>query len=268
MVYTTKFPYITANVNLWPQTVALLANPDRLSRLTEEQRGWLRRAAADASVRSTGMFENEDSIVADVCQKGARFANASEIDLAALRHAFLPVYSSLEQDPQTKAFIASIETLKRVTPAGPAVAIPSGCTGSTGGLATDPLAGTWHTGHITQSQWIHAFIAMGGSEKDAHDGSFRKYKVETITFKDGVFTDYCSADGRPGEVCNTATYEIRDDGTFDLYTDGTETFRYEVNGDTLRLHFVKGDCGSGCDYAALPPIGPTAYAGFPYTRST
>jgi len=266
-VYASQFPFVTANVNLWPQTVALLANPARLSGLTEEQRGWVRRAAADASVRSTGMFEDESTIVTTVCQRGARFANATEADLAALRDAFVPVYASLEQDPQTKALIERIDALKRVTPAGQSVAIPTGCAGSSGRPTTDPLVGTWHTGHITPSQWIHAFIAMGGSEKDAHDSSFHKYKVETIIFQDGVFTDYCSSDGHPRELCNTATYEIGDDGTFALYTDNTETFRYEVNGDTLRLHFVKGDCGIGCDYGALPPIGPTAYAGFPFTRS-
>ena len=267
-VYATKFPYITANVNLWPQTVALLANPARLSGLTEEQRGWVRRAAADASGRSTGMFEDEAAIVGTVCQRGARFANASQADLTALREAFVPVYATIEQDPQTKAFIERIDALKLATPAGPALTIPTGCTGSTGGSAADPLAGTWTTRHITPSQWTHAFIAMGGSEKDAHDSSFHKYKVETITFQDGVFTDYCSADGHPPDLCNTATYEIGDDGTFALYTDATETFRYEVNGDTLRLYFVKGDCGIGCDYGALPPIGPTAYAGFPFIRSS
>ena len=32
-------PYITANVNLWPQTVAIFANPDRLAALSEQHRG-------------------------------------------------------------------------------------------------------------------------------------------------------------------------------------------------------------------------------------
>jgi len=37
------------------------------------------------------------------------------------------VYRSLERDPQTKAFIARIEQLKRSTPAGPTLAIPARC---------------------------------------------------------------------------------------------------------------------------------------------
>jgi TRAP-type transport system periplasmic protein len=268
-VYATQFPFITANVNLWPQTVALLANPAGLSALTEEQRGWVRRAAADASVRSTGMFQDEDAIVATVCQRGARFANASEADLAGLRESFVPVYATLEQDPQTKAFIARIDALKLTTSTGPALAIPTGCTGSIAPPTTDPLVGTWTTGPITPSQWIHAFIAAGGSEKDAHKffGGTEETSMVTLSFLNGVFTSYIGHDGR--EPGSTATYEIRDDGTFDLYSDVTETFRYDLSGDTLRLHFVKGDCGPGCDYTALqPPIGPTLFAGFPFTRSS
>ncbi|TMK96601.1 MAG: hypothetical protein E6G40_10975, partial [Actinobacteria bacterium] len=72
----TQAPYVTANVNLWPQMVALLANPDRLANLTEAQRAWLQRAARDAAAGYTDLIEHEDHIVADLCQGGARLANA------------------------------------------------------------------------------------------------------------------------------------------------------------------------------------------------
>jgi TRAP-type C4-dicarboxylate transport system substrate-binding protein len=289
--YPTKFPYVTANVNLWPQTVALLANPGRLAKLSAEQRGWVRQAAADASVRSTGMFEDEAAIVDDVCQRGARFANASEADLAALREAFVPVYAALDHDPETKAFIERIDALKRVTPTGPALAIPTGCTGSiVPPPTTDPLAGTWHTGHITETVWVHALIAMGGTEKEGHEtfGLNRPFKVVTLRFQDGVFKSYCGGDrtvsgldqaevdallasANPPELCDNGTYEIGDGGTFtlDKGVEGTDTYRYELNGDTLRLHFVKPDCSPGCDSGAFPfpPVGPTSYASFPFTRS-
>jgi hypothetical protein len=64
-----------------------------------------------------------------VCESGARFANASQADLTALDKAFAPVYASLEQDPQTRAFIQLIQALKQSTPAGPPLAIPAGCSG-------------------------------------------------------------------------------------------------------------------------------------------
>jgi TRAP-type transport system periplasmic protein len=45
--YEALAPYVTANVNLWPQTEVLLANPGRLAALTGQQRGWLQQAATD-----------------------------------------------------------------------------------------------------------------------------------------------------------------------------------------------------------------------------
>jgi TRAP-type transport system periplasmic protein len=138
-------PYVTANVNLWPGMQVLLANPGRLSRLSGEQRGWLRQAAGEAVARSASLVEHEDQIVADVCQAGARLSNASQTDLTALRQAFVPVYSSLEEDPETKSFIARIEALKESTPAGAPLAIPVGCSGPASGGPNgneDPVAGS------------------------------------------------------------------------------------------------------------------------------
>jgi hypothetical protein len=260
-------PYVTANVTLWPKMTALLANPDSFSRLTVEQREWLRRAAHDATMASTGLFEQEDGIVADVCRAGARLANASEADLAALRQAFVPVYTSLEQDPQTKSFIQRIEALKQVTPAGPALTIPADCTGSPSGSQTtnDPIAGTWTTGKITESDWVRAFIANGGSEKGGHASfsNIKRYLVVILTFQDGEFNEYQRIDGGPPVHSNQGPYVIGNDGTLSLGQDEagcTETDRIDMRGDTLRLH-VAMRCPDN------NPIGPTLYASFPFTRS-
>ncbi len=120
-------PYVTANVNLWPRTEVLLANPDRLSRLTSEQQAWLHQAAAAAALHSTGLADHDSKIARALCRSGAHFATASADELTALRQAFKPVYRSLEQNPQTRTFIARIEQLKRSTPSGSALTIPAGC---------------------------------------------------------------------------------------------------------------------------------------------
>jgi TRAP-type transport system periplasmic protein len=122
-------PYVTANVNLWPQVDVLFANPGRLGALTEQQREWLQRAAQDAAGRSPGFVDRDAQSLKNACQSGARFANSSQADLAALRNAFAPVYASLEQDPVTKAFIQRIQALKQSAPAEAPLAIPAGCTG-------------------------------------------------------------------------------------------------------------------------------------------
>jgi TRAP-type transport system periplasmic protein len=123
-------PYVTANVNLWPQTDVLFANPGRLAALTGQQRGWLQQAAAEAEGTSVGLADRDAELVTFTCESGARFANASEADLGGLRKAVAPVYAKLKDDPQTKAFIARLQALKRSTPAGAALRIPAGCTGA------------------------------------------------------------------------------------------------------------------------------------------
>lgn len=266
-----RAPYVTANVNLWPDMSVLLANPASLARLTEDQRGWLHQAATDAAAGSRDLVDREDQILAAVCQAGARPANASDADFAALRQAFVPAYSKLEQDPQTKAFIGQIETLKQSTAANPPPAIPTACAGSVSlpsavPQTSDPLAGTWATAKLTESEFVRAFVAMGGSEKDGHAAfNARQFLVVTLQFQGGVFEEYQSWDGGAAELGNHATYVIENDGTFLLYTDCIETYGYNVSGDTLQLHFVKVTCPQGVDVG--PPFGPTMYASFPFTRS-
>jgi len=123
-------PYVTANVNLWPQTDVLFANPGRLAALTGQQRGWLQQAAAEAEGTSVGLADRDAELVTFTCESGARFANASEADLGGLRKAVAPVYAKLKDDPQTKAFIARLQALKRSTPAGAALRVPAGWTGA------------------------------------------------------------------------------------------------------------------------------------------
>jgi TRAP-type C4-dicarboxylate transport system substrate-binding protein len=129
LALTPRAPYVTANVTLWPQLDVLFANPGRLGGLTQRQRGWLQQAAQDTAGRSAALADRDAQSLKNSCQSGARFATASKADLAALRKAFVPVYASLEQDPQTKAFIQQIQTLKQSTPAGAPLVIPAGCTG-------------------------------------------------------------------------------------------------------------------------------------------
>jgi len=121
--------YVTVNVTLWPQFDVLFANPARLASLSPQQRAWLSQAAQDAAAHSVSVVvgQNERSI-RRACAIGARFATATRADLDALGSAFIPVYRSLEADPQTGAFIRQIQALKQKTPPGAPSVIPSDCT--------------------------------------------------------------------------------------------------------------------------------------------
>jgi TRAP-type C4-dicarboxylate transport system substrate-binding protein len=134
-----RAPYVSANVNLWPETSVLLANPQLLSSLSQAQQRWLHVAAADAAANSTNLADTDSDLVTPLCRRGARFADATEAQLTDLRRAFAPVYARLQHDRQTSAFMADIEALKSTVHAQP-LGIPQGCTGPAP-TARTPLPG-------------------------------------------------------------------------------------------------------------------------------
>jgi TRAP-type transport system periplasmic protein len=261
-------PYVTANVNLWPQTLVLLANPHLLSTLTAQQREWLMGAARDAANSSTGLVDQDTDNAVVACRDGARMAEASDQDLAWLRASFAPVYADLERDPQTKTFIDRIQQLKSSTPPGPALAIPAGCTGPLpNGSADDPLAGTWQTERLTESQIVQAFVAAGGSEKEGHtffsqlgNGS-TEFVVITLQFQNGQFTEFESGDGRSPVGGSSGRYEIGPDDTVTFSGCPEGLSRFELAGDTLRIYQVTS-CNSSDE-----KYGITLFESFPFTRT-
>jgi len=231
-------PYVAANVNLWPETVALIANPARLSKLTDAQQGWLRDAAADAAVRSTGYFADEAPHIARLCREGARFTNASQGELASMRRGFAAVYASLERDRETKRFIARIERLKRKTPAEGAPSIPARCAGAAH-IATTPTAGRSNpvvlngVYRVTLSDTeLEAAGPVAAFSRPSYGG------VITLTLRDGAF----QFEPRTPPKCN-GTYavsgrEVRfrfHPGTF---CQGVVTARWVRTRGALRLRVV------------------------------
>jgi TRAP-type transport system periplasmic protein len=228
-------PYVTANVNLWPQMDVLIADPARLAALTSEQRGWLEEAARDAASRSAPLADLEAHAVGVVCSSGARFAEASAGDLAALEAAFAPVYATLEQHPETKAFIERIQGLKESTHGEPALSIPAGCTGqapeqASGGTGTAPayLNGTYRM-----------VLTRADAEKVGDPEAEEFPVVETITLKDGELEGGCF--GAYG-----GTYWVEDDRiTFD-------SVEYDPN---VTVTFAVDDQGN-LELTPVPPIDP------------
>ena len=192
-------PYVSANVGLWPLSVALFANPSTLSRLTETQRGWLRQAAADAAARSTSLFENEAQYVPAVCAAGGRLANATPSDLRGLEAAFAPVYGRLAEDAQTRSLIARIRELERSTARGPALRIPEGCTGRAPSLV--PRHGTTTGPRIPDGIYRKTLakqelIDAGATPDDAAQNA----GILTITIKGLQWSDAIA--GTPRNQCD------------------------------------------------------------------
>lgn len=220
-------PYVTANVNLWPQMDVLMINPARIAALTERDQRWLQQAATDATLRSTDLIDVDPQHLVLACKGGARFQDASPSDLAALHTAFAPVLKDLGQDSQTKAFIQVIQELKRSTRAERPLAIPEPCTGPApesspvgAGTASSSLNGTYRWTITKQDA-----LASPTEDKSAeHLATFPW--ILTATLRDGTWT--LSHTG--GEVQTDTpgdSYSVQGDRlTFDWTGVGILTFTY------------------------------------------
>ena len=234
---TSQAPYVTANVNLWPKTVALMAHPASLAKLSPEQREWLRRAAADAAARSTGLFQQEAAMVRDSCTGGARLANASPADLAALRKAFVPVYATLEQDPQTKAFIGRIEALKLSTPPGPPLAIPKSCTGPAD-RPPDQRGDPSVLNGVYRIEWSYEDLLAAGTTQTFASQNFG---IITLTLNDG---DSLIHWAQPPDDCRGSYVVLRTSVWFDNNggdCGGTVAASWSLSNGELHLSTVHTD---------------------------
>jgi hypothetical protein len=220
---TRLAPYMTSNVTLWPQMDVLLADPARLEALTGEQRGWLKEAARDAAARSPVLAATDARALTDSCTGGARFAEASDADLAALRRAFQPVYADLRRQAATREFLARIEALKQSMPAEAGVTIPTECTGKASRQpsvrAAEPpadLNGTY--------RWV---LTQEDADK-VGDLDTGYPHVNTITLKDGRLEGGCfGVDG--------GTYSVQGDRitfhSIEFDDDATASFSRDEQGN-------------------------------------
>ena len=221
-------PYVTANVNLWPQTLAVLGNPDSLDGLVDEQRGWLDEATQDAADRSAALVDTDAENIEAVCEAGGRFAEASDADLSALREEFKAAYEALGQDTQTDGFIEQIQTLKESTAPDPALTIPVSCTGKAPGPSAAHegdapafLNGTyrWEITHEEAEEAgmvdpedsypnVNTIILKDGKLEGGcfgKDGGTYSVEGDTITFTSIEYDDHA-----------VVTFETDDDGNLHL----------------------------------------------------
>ena len=119
----------TANITLYPKVNAIVVNDDAFARISDEQRKILREAAGRAQRSVIQNAPGESQNAEQYCGIGGRIAFASRADLASLERAAQPVYTVLEQDPGTKAFIERIRAIK-ASREGPDPALPAACTAS------------------------------------------------------------------------------------------------------------------------------------------
>jgi TRAP-type C4-dicarboxylate transport system substrate-binding protein len=156
----SMMPFITGNAVLWPRTVAILGNSAKLGALDAAAREWLAQAAADAATWSTEHAADRDADqIATVCRFGARIAEATPQQLAALRSAAEPVYAQLRADPPLAATLTAIETLVKATAGDVPAAVPADC--------------VYHPGDEERAAPPLATLTSPGRAGDLPPGSYR-----------------------------------------------------------------------------------------------
>ena len=118
--YELEADFVTANVNLWPRPLVIVADTDVFESLDPDQQDVLRDATANVIPAALEASRGEDASGGDgLCRAGMTFATASAGQLDTLRAALTPVYASLGEDPGTAEFLEAINELKQHVGAPP-----------------------------------------------------------------------------------------------------------------------------------------------------
>jgi hypothetical protein len=117
-----RAPFVTANVNLWPNMIVLVANPASL-RGSPTSSGWLHQAAAD-DARAPGSGRSRGS---DPRPSARRGAHARTPRTPTWPPAGVRSVTPGRTRPADKSFIEQIDTLKQSLPVGAPLSIPAGC---------------------------------------------------------------------------------------------------------------------------------------------
>jgi hypothetical protein len=112
---------LTADLILYPKYQVLVAEDAAWSRLSAEQQGILRAAAASARDALVAQLPEDAELVAGFCEQGGRSVLAGPNNIAAFQDAAQPIYQQMREDPFTAAAIDAIGALKAEMPPGRAV---------------------------------------------------------------------------------------------------------------------------------------------------
>jgi TRAP-type transport system periplasmic protein len=203
-------PFVTTNVNLWPETSAIIANPARMAQLTAEQRAWLIEAGEIAAAASSELYDDAAELET-LCDGGARAIEASLEQLAELEAAVAPVVETVRAGEGGSA-VDRIEALKAKVPPDAALPIPAGCTGppvsddvpsgEASGDAPEDLDGVY--------RWVltaELAMAHGTASDKTAEGQAGYPVVATMTLDDGTWT----MQGDDGDHAERGTFSV--DGT-------------------------------------------------------
>jgi TRAP-type C4-dicarboxylate transport system substrate-binding protein len=160
---------VTADLILYPKYQVLVAEDAVWSRLSAEQQGILRDAAATARDVLVAQLPEDAELVAAFCQQGGRSVLTGPDNIADFQAAAQPIYDQMREDPFTAAAIDAISALKAATPPGHAVKAcePIESRPSNPPVQPGPLMGLVPVGTYRGSHSKAQLLEAGLNEEDA-----------------------------------------------------------------------------------------------------
>ena len=204
MNFSNEVPYATANVVLWPKVHVLALSQERLDALTDEQRGWVERAAAAALAAASAADYDESAAVARACEAGVRFAVASDDDLAAMRHAVQPVVDALSASEADHALLSEVLAIAGEHPDAYTPEVPAECMGEPD---EDPLAEVPDEVSLLPDGQYRSEIRLDDLSAAGVDNGPGWTGTWTLTIERGTYVLTCRAVENPGTDCGHNTYE-------------------------------------------------------------
>ncbi len=244
--YVVQAHYVTANLDLWPRALVLVANPDTFDALSDEQQAVLEKASTDAVLPALQASQAEDDdAVQPLCQQGMSLVEATDEQLDVLATAWQPLYDELATDPDTADWLDRIRALKESVGAPPHTAACSSGEGVSDG--DDPVAGDY----VATIDWRTVDVpheCMPGPP----EGSGKN--VYELSLHDGVVSQTVRIGGpdAPAEHGFSGSYRVFRD-KIELEDNTPLIANVDVNADRLVLSdMTGGQCGDAAIWTTSP----------------
>lgn len=240
--YRAEAGKVASNVVLWPKMFVLSLSRETWDGLSDEQRGWVSKAADEAVAASVNGDYGEDEIAADLCERGVRFRQAEPAEMAGLRSAVQPVLENLASNPADGPVLQAVQEVALLAHDQDALRIPDGCSERASGsketeipASLAPIPDGTYRKQISEEE----VAAAGLSNNDGTSG------VWTLTLTHGRFEVTCRPLESPGLDCGNVLF----DGSLDIG---------ELRGDESTVWWVTlPELLAEANGCALPPSNTT-----------
>jgi TRAP-type C4-dicarboxylate transport system substrate-binding protein len=196
---------ITANVVLWPKVFVLALSQKRFDALTSQQQAWVREAAAQAVKASVNAPYDETPAARTLCDRGARFLNATPDQVQGLRTRLRPVLDKLAADPTSAQLLRDLQGIATQYPGPEAPQVPANCAQVVADNRSPgqvPAAVSALPDGVYRHQLTHDQVAAAGGDPGSGPAG-----TWTLRVRGGTFQLSCRPVKGPGTSCGDSDIE-------------------------------------------------------------